>query len=286
MKPELISFEQQPSSEIYETYTRFMDEEPFYTGACLAGLDTPEAWEIRLFLLGHSKDGRRGVAQGLAGIKTEKAYELRVNLLEDAPESVARSLAGDDSETAWQLRTKIQERIDEAGVANGLAESLANIDTPRAWELRNELLKDRQVVSSILEGLAGVDSEEAWKIRSEYVNEYPAFVAGSLINLHGSRVDHMRKEIANLDEQALLMSYTGSDESMAWELRNKYIHINPFFVGTSLAGVDNEEADEMRQELFNKLIVSDSEGRTKVRKGILQGLHSNYIFESLNPNTN
>jgi len=286
MTPELISFEQQPSSEIYETYNRFKDEEPFYTGACLAGLDTPEAWEIRLFLLGHSKDGRRGVAQGLAGIKTEKAYELRVNLLEDAPESVARSLAGDDSETAWELRKKIKERIDEAGVANGLAESLANIDTPRAWELRNELLKDRQVVSSILEGLAGVDSEEAWKIRSEYVNEYPAFVAGSLISLHGSRVDHMRKEISKLDEQALLMSYSGSDESKAWELRNEFLHVNPFFVGTSLAGVDNEDADEMRQELMNMISLHDADTAHKIRKGILQGLNSNYIFESLNPNTN
>ncbi len=281
MKPELISLEQDSSHNIYEIYNNFKAEEPFYSGACLAGLDTPEAWEIRLYLLGHSKDGRRGVAQGLAGIRTEKAYELRVNLLEDAPESVARSLAGDDSEIAWQLRQKIKERLDEAGVANGLAESIANIDTPRAWELRNELLKDRQAISSILEGLAGVNSEAAWKIRADYVNEYPAFVAGSLIGLSGQRVEAMRKQIASLDEQAVLMSYTGSNEPKAWELRDKFLNINPFFVGTSLAGIDNKKANETRERLINMLTLNTGEAYNKVRKGILQGLHSNYIFESL-----
>jgi hypothetical protein len=276
----------EPKLEKYDTYNRFKEEEPFYVGACLAGLDTKEAWEIRLYLLGKGLNGRRGVAQGLAGITTDNAYKLREDLLDEASESTARGLAGDDSERAWQMREKIKEHINEEGVTQGLAESLANIDTPRAWAWRQELSGKEESTSAILEGLVGVDSEEAWALREKYIYEYPAFVAESLLGLSGKFVDGIRDRLKGIDEQALLMSYTGSGEEAAWELRNKFIEINPFYVGTSLAGLDNERADTIRKKLMDQLVLfkSDPVIYNKIRKGLLQGMNSNYIFESLHLN--
>jgi len=282
MSNEQFSFEQEQAIDIYKIYDRFKDEEPFYTGACLAGLDTKEAWGLRSYLSEQSKDARRGVVQGLAGLTSNDSYEMRKAFLREAPESAARSLAGDDSETAWELREEIKKHLGEPGVANGLAESLACMDTPRSWELRKELLQDEKVVSSILEGLAGVDSEEAWKLREQYVDEYPVFVAESLCTLYSERAMTMRNTIVNIDEPAVLGSYVGSNEEIAWDLRKRNFKINPFLVGTSLAGLVNDHADMMRRALLLKLEGDyEEEEKHKIRKGILQGLNSNYIFEAI-----
>ncbi|QQS60137.1 hypothetical protein IPN41_03360 [Candidatus Falkowbacteria bacterium] len=277
--------------DIYKVYNNFKDIEPFYVGACLAGLDTTEAWEVREYLLSHDQngDGKRGVVQGLAGIRTNKAYQLRNELLVFAPESVARGLAGDDSEEAWAIREKLKSNyLDKPGVKEGLADSLAGLKNERAWQLRDEL-KD-QVLFNVFEGLVGVDDEKSWELRNKYQELMMPSVANSLIGLSGKKVDVLRQEFFTKGEDgdlAVLISYIGDDSPEAWALRNKFIDENSFIVGTSLVGIKNEKADKMRNILLEKINtlqkeeVVNKDKTEKVRKGLLQGLNSNYIFEAL-----
>ena len=54
MNPEILQFNNEKEKEIdtYNIYNQFKDEEPFYVGACLAGLNNEESWKIRNYLLG------------------------------------------------------------------------------------------------------------------------------------------------------------------------------------------------------------------------------------------
>lgn len=279
--------------DIYHIYNQFKEDEPFYTGACLAGLDTKEANKIRQDLLKNGGlDGKRGVAQGLAGINNEDSYKLRQGLMLEAPESTARGLAGDNSPEAWQLREEIENKyLDKPGVAEGLAESLAALDNEKAWELRKKLIP--KVIYNVFEGLVGVNGERAWQLRDGYKDQLPLAVANSLIGLENERADKLREELnANKDGGMLasLISRVGSDSNDTWGLREELFFKNPFIVGTSLVGLQGEKADKFRSMLLVKIEELktreevDSEEIKKIRKGLLQGLNSNYIFEALKNN--
>ncbi len=267
-------------------YDQMKEVEPFYVGACLAGLNDSRTWEIRNYLLKNKGiDGRRGVAQGLAGIRDEASYALRRQLLSEAPESTARGLAGDDSEAAWEIREElINNYLEKAGVAEGLAESLANINTARSWKLREKLIP--QVLYNVFEGLVGVDDDRAWELRNEHQKDLPLSVANSLIGLNNDKANNLREELAD-NKLALLISCVGLDDNRTWQLREDLFEDNPFIVGTSLVGINNEKADNFRARLKEKIDQltqekgADDQDVKKVRKGLLQGLNSNYIFESL-----
>jgi len=293
MRLELLQQEKRNEAEtdVYDIYNQFKDDEPFYTGACLAGLDTGEAWKIRKYLLAQKRgvEGRRGVAQGLAGLSSVASFELRLQLMEVAPECVARSLSGDDSPEAWQIRDELAARyLNQPGVAEGLAESLANIDNERAWVLREKLIP--LAIYNIFEGLVGVDSERAWELRNKYKEEMPLAVAGSLIGIDSERADKLRVELGNHQaggKVALLISCIGRNDNRTWDLRKELMPENPFIVGTSLVGLKNERADKYRKILLDKIKKLEARDEdnsstvTKMRKGLLQGLNSNYIFEAL-----
>lgn len=292
MNPEILQFnnEKEKETDIYNIYNQFKDEEPFYVGACLAGLDSEEAWEIRNYLLEKGGlNGKRGVSQGLAGINSNDSYKLRFKLISEAPESTARGLAGDNNDEAWQIREKLEtDYLNKSGVAEGLAESLANIDNEKSWELREKLIP--RVIYNIFEGLVGVNSERAWELRNKYKNGMPLAVANSLIGLEDDRANKLRKELSiNKDggNLALLISQVGSNNDEIWKIREELFSKNLFIVGTSLAGLKGEKADKFRNRLLNKINeLKEQENPNedeikKVRKGLLQGLNSNYIFEAL-----
>jgi hypothetical protein len=302
-------FSYQDKIKIYQEQSEII---PFYALACLAGQDTKEAWGLReKFLRNLGKenltedelDGLRGVAQGLAGINTERAWEIRRQLVSVAPESTARGMAGFDSEEAWNLRNEIKDKyLDRDGVSQGLAESLAGLDSDKAWKLRGELIKI--VPESVLEGLAGIDSKKAWGLRDEYKNKEPLLVGASLIGLNNNKARQLRKELLNINIQdefgssarGVIVGLVGIDDEEAWDLREKYFQAEPFGVGTSLAGIKNthkyffinkirERIKEREEELDNNTEeIKQDKTLIKMRKGLLQGLHSNYALEAIKMN--
>lgn len=292
MNQEILHFDDKKNGEqeMFNIYNQFKDEDPFYTGACLAGLNNEESWKIRNYILENGGiEGKRGVSQGLAGIRSEDLYKLRWELLANAPESTARGLAGDNSDEAWQIREELETKyLDRPGVAEGLAESLANIDNEKAWTLREKLIP--KVIYNVFEGLVGVNSEKAWELRDKYKSEIPLVVANSLIGLENERADKLREEFSkNKDcgSLAVLISRVGNDQDSTWALRETIFSENPFIVGTSLVGLSGEKANQFRNRLLDKINElkeqqePDEEEIKKVRKGLLQGLNSNYIFEAL-----
>lgn len=302
-------FRYQDKIEIYKEQS---EKEPFYAMACLAGQDTNEAWELReLFLKNldkqglsdQEKDGLRGVSQGLAGVNSTKAWETRRLLVDMAPESTARGLAGMDSPESWELRQYIEDNyFDKEGVAQGLGESLSGLDNNNAWRLREKILKVNP--ESVLEGLAGLSCKRAWDLRYEYLNDCPLFVAASLIGLNNDESNQLRKKILAIKNQSefgspikgALGSFMSLDTDEAWSLREEYFKEEPFGVGTSLAGIESprkyifiakiiQRIKDREEELDNDMgkIIEDKL-LTKLRKGLLQGLHSNYTLEAVKMN--
>lgn len=264
--------EQKMYALIYEIKNKL----PFYPAANIAGYDDQEAWEIRDEQMKENPDG---VAQGLAGITTEKAWRIRESLINTCPHSVARSLVGLGDERAWKIREKLLLLIDKEGVANGLAESIAFLDDERSWELRNKL--ENICPLNVLEGLNGLNSEKAWNLREKYKKEHPREVAASLIGLNNEKAKEWRKKFIDKGHiDGVILSYFSSDNLEAWELREKYLNIYPFAVGTSMAGLENEKSWEFRNKLKEK---AENENNQEIYKGLAQSL-SPYMSAALKLN--
>jgi len=88
----------------------------------LAGLDSDKAWEMRETLLSQGVD-KDYIAIGLAGIDSDKAWEMRETFLSQGADKnrVALGLAGLDSEKAWEMReTLLSQGVDKGWVARGI----------------------------------------------------------------------------------------------------------------------------------------------------------------------
>lgn len=294
-------FDANHTSEMYAIYNEYKDQNSFYVGACLAGLDTPEAWMLREEMLAKYKnegevDYARGVAQGLAGLYTSKAMKFRLELVSVAPECVGRSIAGNNNEEGQSMRQNLLENYsDRGGVKEAMAESLAGLDDEESWRLREQLLITYPL--NVFEGLVGVNSEKAWKLRENYASLEPnvpvdmkdllpgmvgASMAGGLIKTQ--RGKRLVEQLLKNEEAVpgVIISLIGLDDDFAWELRDKYLTKFPFQVGTSLAGLQTERAWTMRRNL--KKMTDDEKDidkKNQILKGFLQGLNSNYIFEAI-----
>ena len=245
----------------------------FYPAACIAGFDDEEAWQIRDELIEENPDG---VVQGLAGITTEKTWDMRESLIEACPHSVARSLVGLDDKRAWEIREKLSKFIDNEGVANGLAESVAFLDSDKAWELRYKL--ENVCLHNVLEGLVGVDSDKAWDFREKHKQTDPNLVAFSLFGIKSERSNEWRNEFVEKGyTKGVIGSYTNDDSPEAWELRDKFLEKYPFAVATSLAGIDNERAWNMRNKVEEMAMKTNDE---HIYKGLAQSL-SPYMLAAL-----
>ncbi|MEK7451337.1 MAG: AAA family ATPase, partial [Patescibacteria group bacterium] len=77
---------------------------------------------------------------------------------------VAQGLAGLDSDRAWAIREKL---LSEDADKNHVARGLAGLDSDRAWTMREKLLSQDANKSSVAAGLAGLDSDRAWAIREK-----------------------------------------------------------------------------------------------------------------------
>lgn len=263
--------------KVYDLVHELKDEIPFYPAANISGFNDEGAWEIRNELIRVSPDG---VVQGLAGITTEKSWKIRESLINICPHSVARSLVGLEDKMAWQMRDDLYALIDRPGVANGLAESVAFLDDPRAWSLRRKL--EKICPKNILEGLNGVDSPDAWILRKKYKKKYPMEVAASLIGLHDDKANRWRDEFLKQKQvEGVILSHMGSDTDTAWELREQYLDQYPFAVATSLAGLYDDEAWDIREKIKVKAAQNKDQ---EILKGLCQSL-SPYMSAALKMRT-
>src|SRR3989344_5673743 len=197
----------------------------------LAGIDTKEAWDMRREIL-KTNPGLYGfVAEGLAGLDTKEAWDMRREIMKIAlgfSSSVAQGLAGIDTKEAWDMRREILKT--NPGLYGFVAEGLAGLDTKEAWDMRREIMKIALgFSSSVALGLAGIDTKEAWDMRREIMKTYPGlygFVAQGL---------------------------AGIDTKEAWDMRREIMKIAlgfSSFVAQGLAGLDTKEAWDMRREIM------------------------------------
>ena len=155
-----------------------------------------------------------------------------------------------------------------------------------------------------LEGLAGLNCDRAWDLRYEYLEKFPLFVAASLIGLNNEKSWEFRRRVMEINDpgefgspiKGVLGSLVGIDTEDAWELRLRYFNDEPFGVGTSLAGLENTKKNDyillILQMIKDREKEVNDSGRgiktdhtlTKLRKGLLQGLHSNYTWEAVKLN--
>jgi len=140
-----------------------------YVAIGLAGLDSDKAWEMRETLLsqGANKDW---VAMGLAGLDSDKAWEMRETLLSQGAgkDYVARGLAGLDSDKAWEMRETL---LSQGANKNYVAEGLSGLDSDKAWEMREILLSQGADKGWVAIGLAGLDSDKAWEMRETFLSQ-------------------------------------------------------------------------------------------------------------------
>jgi hypothetical protein len=87
-----------------------------------SGDDSEEAWAIREKIKSNYLDKpgvKEGLADSLAGLKNERAWQLRDELKDQVLFNVFEGLVGVDDEKSWELRNKYQELMMPS-VANSL----------------------------------------------------------------------------------------------------------------------------------------------------------------------
>jgi|GEM_PF-3235164 len=260
-------------------WTREMKKEFFDSMAeGLIGLDSDRAWEMREKILDIGAEGVRA-AKILADPRALGFAELmRYRLMG----SVAVGLSGVDSERAWQMREMFISADERLVYPDGdltlgcpmyvdkgyIAKGLAGLDSERAWEMRKELIDAGAASDRVIKGLTGLDSDRAWEMRDE--DTY----AG--------------------DEIAVAMSVTGLDSERAWQVREKFLgaarafwkEFRPETVGpdgddeadhyyqltsevaNSLAGLDSERALEMKKTILEFTIIEKSELYVRLQREI------------------
>jgi hypothetical protein len=118
------------------------------------------------------------IAQGLAGVSTDEAMQLRKELLEQGAnkDSIAWGLAGVSTDEAMQLRKKL---LKQGANKDYIARGLAGVSTDEAMQLRKKLLKQGANKDYIAWGLAGVSTDEAMQFRKENFSKDPTLFARS-----------------------------------------------------------------------------------------------------------
>ena len=214
------------------------------------------------------------VVKGLAGLDSERAWNMRERFLEDWPQAVAQGLAGLDSDRAWEMRKKLVM----GGTYGGVMPGLAGLDSDKAWNMRDRFLQRGGRGDSILQGLAGLDSDRAWNMREHLLTpETQPFVALSLAGLDSDRAWKMREHllVEGADKAFLAEGLAGLDSDQAWKMRDQLLAdgADTSFVARGLAGLDSDRAWKMRERFLTR-----SSNDSSVALG-LAGLDSDRAWE-------
>ncbi|MEI6288123.1 MAG: transglutaminase-like domain-containing protein [bacterium] len=161
---DLEKFEEKSLDYIEKLLKAGADKNLVATG--LAGLDSERAWQMRdQFLKDGADEGF--VARGLAGLDSERAWQMRKQLLKDSADKgyVALGLAGLNSEQAWQMRERfLKDGVSKEFVAIGLA----GLDSEQSWQMRDQLLKDGASECWVAMGLAGDETTFVWRLKYQH----------------------------------------------------------------------------------------------------------------------
>jgi dTMP kinase len=150
---------------------RLWDAAPEEGLRSLGGLSDARSWSFRFRAL------RRGrspaLAESLAGLDFEIAWELRQRMADEFPLSVLRSIRRLEKPRAWAIRDRMRERAPRQ-----VLETITGMDGPDARRLRKDL--ERDYPEETLASLAGLDTVEAWELRERLLERAPAGILSSL----------------------------------------------------------------------------------------------------------
>ena len=110
------------------------------------------------------------IQEELNKVSPEQRFSEEINKLfkEGANvKMIAQSLTGLDSERAWQMREELLRGAEDDVFKSSIIESLACLDSEQAWRMRERLLRgaDYDLKHYIARSLAGLSSERAWEVR-------------------------------------------------------------------------------------------------------------------------
>ncbi len=232
------------------------------------------------------------IAQGLAGVSTPEAMEMRRDLMKDSSVDksyIAQGLAGVSTPEAMEMRRDFMKNfsVDKSYIAYGLA----GVSTPEAMEMRRDFMKDSSVDKSyIAQGLAGVSTPEAMEMRERLSLDYDislphTYTTNSLFvdvvveRVQNSQeikrneifpaeyVDSVLKRMKELmkdpsaNKNDIAQGLAGVSAPEAMEMRRdlmKDSSVDKSYIAQGLAGVSTPEAMEMRRDLMKDFSVSKS----------------------------
>lgn len=147
-----------------------------------------------------------------------------------------RAVTSADAPTLESARTAFYDMISirretEPPVA---AYFLAGLVDDEAHTWRVELSEDAPQV--VAYGLRALADEGSWQLRDRLKTVAPHFIAKSLSGLavQGDRADSMRRELFDVDPQAVLSTLGGADTELAWKFREDLRGSQPNDVVASL----------------------------------------------------
>jgi hypothetical protein len=134
-----------------------------------------------------NEDGvANGLAESVAFIDNDRAWELREKLESICPLNILEGLNGLDSDRAWELREKYKKEHPREVVA-----SLIGLDNEKANQWREEYL-DKGYVDGVILSYFGIDNARAWELREDYIDKYPFEVGTSMAGLETEKSWELR----------------------------------------------------------------------------------------------
>jgi hypothetical protein len=181
-------------------------------------------------------------------------------------EYIARSLSYLDDERAWKCRNFLLEKqnIGDKNIVmkKMILESLAGVDSSESWKMRNTLsdeLVNKHGISTtsahipFFDGLMGVNYQDAWLYRNKAIDNELYPVLKSLIGLNNLESNKIRSDYSN--KSPTVLSVSGLDSEIAWNIRNNNIEENPQEVLHSLSGLNSKKSWDMRTKLSHRRIL-------------------------------
>ena len=181
-------------------------------------------------------------------------------------EYIAKSLSFLDNEVAWKCRNFLLEKqsIGDKNIVikEKILESLAGVDSSESWKMRNvlfdELVNKHRVSTTstnipFFNGLMGVNSQDAWLYRNKAIDDNLYSVLGSLTGLNNSESNKIRSEYST--KSPTVLSVSGLDSELAWNIRNNNIGENPQEVLHSLSGLSSKKSWDTRTTLSRRSIL-------------------------------
>ncbi len=175
----LATLEGADDDEAWQLRKRLQQSDPNAVIASLGRVDTETAWRLReewLAPRGEESLGgfepARALGRSLTGLDSERAWELRKRVREDAPITALTSLRFVLSDRAWKWRQRYLVRAPKA-----VFETLARVDDPRAWAMRAQMAP---LVKEAVDSLNELDAAEAWELREGFADVWPSTVVKSL----------------------------------------------------------------------------------------------------------